>query len=162
MEIERKFLVTNPPLEKAVTGSQIRQGYLAIDDKRVSSVRIRQEGDLNYTLTAKAEVPGLGMVARHEAEIYILGSQFERLWPLTAGNRVEKARHCIPLTPSLTAEVDCFDHGLQMVEVEFKTIEDADAFQPPEWFGREVTNDPQFTNAWIARHGNPLHLQGPA
>jgi adenylate cyclase len=160
MEIERKFLVVNPPLEKAFNISKLRQGYLAIDDKKVSSVRIRQEDDFAFTLTAKAEVPGLGSVARHEAEIIISGSQFEQLWPLTDGNRVVKTRYRIPLTGSLTAEVDCFDHDLQMVEVEFQTMEEAQSFHPPKWFGEEVTDDPRFTNAWISRHGNPLKNAG--
>lgn len=158
MEIERKFLVARLPPDNAPTKCEIlRQGYLVIDDKKVSAVRIRQEGD-RCTLTAKAEVPGLGMIARQEAEIPIAVSDFETLWPLTAGSRVAKTRQYLPLTAQLVATVDSFDHGLQMVE--FQTIEDADAFQPPDWFGREVTNDPQFTNTWIARHGNPLHLQG--
>jgi adenylate cyclase len=160
MEIERKFLVRWIPPDNAITKCEIlRQGYLVIDDKKVSAVRIRQEGD-RCTLTAKAEVPGLGMIARHEAEIPLAVSDFETLWPLTAGSRVAKTRHYLPLTAHLVATVDLFDHGLQLVEVEFQTIEDADAFQPPDWFGREVTHDPQFTNTWIARYGNPLHLQG--
>jgi len=157
MEIERKFLVDHPPLELAVQATTLRQGYLAVDATRQSSVRIRQAGD-RCTLTTKAQVPGLGMVARHEVEIPLSIRDFEALWPLTAGERVEKQRYLIPLG-NLTAEVDCFDHGLQMVEVEFQTLEAAQVFEPPSWFDREVTNDPQFTNTWIARHGNPLMTQ---
>lgn len=42
-------------------------------------------------------------------------------------DRIVKTRHLIPLSikPNLTAELDQFDHGLQMVEVEFASIEEA-------------------------------------
>ena len=33
------------------------------------------------------------------------------------------------------------------------TREEALAFQPPEWFGREVTGDPAYTNANLSRRG---------
>ena len=40
--------------------------------------------------------------------------------------------------------------GLMVVEVEFENEADAERFQKPEWFGREVTDDPAYTNAMLA------------
>ncbi len=152
MEIERRFLVIKPPLSLATSVRKIRQGYLAIDDAVPSSVRIRHDGQ--YTLTVKA---GDGL-SRYEEPVELSPEEFERLWPLTFNTRLEKTRHLIPLTRALI-EVDHFEGrhaGLVMAEVEFETVEQAAAFEPPSWFGMEVTYKPTFTNAWLARHGNPL------
>jgi adenylate cyclase len=45
--------------------------------------------------------------------------------------------------------------GLYIVEVEFTSEDEATAFVAPQWFGREVTGDPAWTNASLARHGRP-------
>lgn len=37
--------------------------------------------------------------------------------------------------------------GLMTVEVEFETADDALAFEPPTWFGTEVTEDESYKNA---------------
>ena len=37
-----------------------------------------------------------------------------------------------------------------MVEVEFPDEESAKAFNPPEWFGEEVTFDDRFKNNYLA------------
>ena len=35
-------------------------------------------------------------------------------------------------------------------EIEFNSVEEADAFTAPDWFGEEVTSDPQYrmSNFW--------------
>ena len=40
---------------------------------------------------------------------------------------------------------------LVVAEVEFPSEEEAVAFQPPAWFGREVTYDPAYTNAQLSQ-----------
>ena len=45
--------------------------------------------------------------------------------------------------------------GLSVAEVEFATEDAADAFEPPAWFGREVTDDPRFKNQRLASEGAP-------
>lgn len=52
-----------------------------------------------------------------------------------------------------TAEIDIYEQqmeGLMVVEVEFEDEADAERFEAPEWFGREVTDDPAYTNAMLA------------
>lgn len=156
VEIERRFLVVSLPRRSDIRSIQIRQGYLSFDEVHKTSVRVRQ-ADKTFTLTAKGPVDDLGMVARNEGEVEISPEQFEVLWPLTLVGRIAKTRFLVPWV-SFTFEVDYFyEHkGLMIVEVEFDSIEASEAFAPPSWFGREITNDPRFTNAWIARYGNPL------
>jgi adenylate cyclase len=153
MEIERKFLVDDAPAELAEhPSSEIRQGYLAVDGDG-TEVRIRSR-DGSAMLTVKQ---GAGR-SRAEEELEIGAEQFERLWPLTAGRRVEKRRYEVPAEDALTIEVDVYAGvlaGLVVAEVEFPDDDVADAFDPPPWFGREVTEDPRFKNQRLARDGKP-------
>jgi CYTH domain-containing protein/CHAD domain-containing protein len=149
-EIERKFLVTEMP--RAESGStEIEQGYLALDQD--TEVRLRRAGDELF-LTAKG---GHGEV-REEVEVSIDPKSFEALWPLTAGRRVRKVRHYMPLAHDLRAEVDVYEDGLdglRTVEVEFDSEDASRTFTPPPWFGRELTGDRRYANQTLATEGLP-------
>ncbi len=149
-EIERKFLVSEMP--RAESGSTaIEQGYLALDED--TEVRLRRAGDELF-LTAKG---GHGEV-REEVEVSIDPPSFEALWPLTAGRRVRKVRHYVPLGHGLRAEVDVYEgglDGLRTVEVEFDSAEASRAFAPPPWFGSELTGDRRYANQTLATEGLP-------
>ena len=152
-EIERKFLVEDaPPDLSSSPSSEIRQGYLAVD-RDGTEVRVRSR-DEAAVLTVKQ---GAGR-SRAEEEMEIDRETFERLWPLTEGRRVEKRRYVFPGAEGATIEVDVYEgalEGLVVAEVEFADDDHADAFQPPAWFGREVTDDPGFKNQSLARDGMP-------
>lgn len=151
MEIERKFLVVELPRGFETARSvRIRQGYLAVGGG--AEVRLR-DGDGAFTLTAKS---GSGL-ARGEHEVALTREQFEALWPATAGRRLEKRRYFLE-SGELVLELDVYEAdllGLRVVEVEFSSLEAADAFHPPGWFGAEVTDDPAYKNAALAAHGRP-------
>jgi adenylate cyclase len=151
VEIERKFLVDEPPPElDEDAGQRIEQGYLAIAGDGVE-VRVRRR-DGRATLTVKS---GPGHV-RTEEELEIDGRRFESLWPLTDGRRVSKTRHEIPLEAGAIAELDVYDGahaGLMTVEIEFGSVEASERFAPPSWLGREVTGDPAYANQSLALAG---------
>ena len=150
MEIERKFLVVSPPPGEFAS-SRIRQGYVAVAADG-GEVRVRDR-DGECSLTVKH---GLGVV-REEHETVISAELFEALWPSTDGRRVEKRRLLVPLG-DLTAEVDVFEGalaGLVVAEVEFPSLEAAEAFAPPPWFGPDVTDDRRYKNQSLALHGAP-------
>ena len=86
MEVERKFLVPEPPDLDGTESDEIEQGYLAVGAD--GEVRLRHRGD-DLVLTAKR---GSGL-AREEAEIELDSANFEQLWPLTEGRRLRKRRH---------------------------------------------------------------------
>lgn len=153
VEIERKFLVRELPtaLEQSPS-TRIEQGYIAIADDG-TEVRVRRR-DGSTVLTVKG---GSGR-RRLEEEITIDRERFERLWPLTEGRRLEKTRHLIAAEGGLTIELDVYSGGLAglaVAEVEFGAEDAADAFEPPEWFGPEVTDDVRFKNQRLARDGAP-------
>ena len=153
VEVERKFIVKQlPPELDRFPSDRISQGYLAIGEGGLE-VRVRRRGE-NATLTVKK---GLGRTRREE-EIGLGPEQFKRLWPLTEGRRVEKVRHLIPAEDGLTIELDSYTEeldGLATAEVEFHSEARADGFDPPDWFGPEVTDDPRYRNARLACNGAP-------
>jgi CYTH domain-containing protein/CHAD domain-containing protein len=151
-EIERKFLVTEMPRAESARAA-IEQGYLALDEN--TEVRLRRAGDELF-LTAKG---GHGEV-REEVEVSLDPRSFEALWPLTAGRRVRKVRHYVPLGHDLRAEVDVYEDGLdglRTVEVEFDSPDASRAFTPPPWFGRELTGDRRYANQTLATEGLPTN-----
>jgi CYTH domain-containing protein/CHAD domain-containing protein len=152
VECERKFLVEAVPDDLDSSAPvELRQGYLAADDRR--SVRVRDAGTGGCTLTVKA---GSG-VERTELEWSITRQEFEAAWPHTGSQRIEKTRHLIPFGDHVI-ELDVFGgtlDGLVVAEVEFDSISASDDFEPPGWFGRDVTDDGRYTNASLALHGLP-------
>jgi CYTH domain-containing protein len=156
VEIERKFLVRErPPGLERSRPTRIEQGYLAIADDG-TEVRIRRR-DGTAVLTVKG---GIGRT-RAEEEIEIEAERFARLWPLTQGRRIEKTRHLIPAGAGLTIELDVYSGaltGLIVAEVEFGSEEEADAFEPLEWLGSEVTDDARFKNQSLACDGAPAEF----
>lgn len=154
IEIERKFILAEAPnAQRLGPGVHIRQGYLA--EEGTVEVRIRIT-PANATLTVKA---GTGL-SRTEVDVAISIEQANALWPHTARGRIVKTRHRVMLDDPLghVAEVDVYGGalaGLCVTEVEFSSETDAAAFAPPVWFGREVTGEPGWSNAALARHGRP-------
>jgi adenylate cyclase len=152
-EIERKFLVPEPPADlDACPSTPIDQGYVAIAADG-TEVRIRRR-DGDATLTIKSG-PGR---SRLEEELEIDDERFVRLWPLTAGRRIQKRRHLVEADGGHTIEVDVYTGdlaGLVVAEVEFASEEAADAWAPPAWFGPEVTDDARYKNQSLAVHGIP-------
>jgi adenylate cyclase len=151
MEIERKFLVTDgwsPPTD--VEGKPIRQGYLT-DNGSGTEVRVRAHGDRRL-MTVKRSRAATGAAVRDEIEFPIPDDVFDDLWQLTEGQRVIKTRYAIPIGPD-TATVDVYtdrDDAPPVVEVEFDSEDAAAAFQPPAWFGPDVTGDGRYSNRRLA------------
>lgn len=152
LELERKFLVDKPPDDlHHHPASRIVQGYLVIGADG-SEARLRRRRDLTW-LTVKR---GSGLV-RLEQEVEITTAQFDLLWPLTEGQRIEKTRYEIALD-GLVIELDSYEgalSGLLTAEVEFPSVAAAERFDPPSWFGEEVTNEDAYKNRRLAVDGSP-------
>ena len=151
-EIERKFLLDErPDLLDQHDGQAIEQGYLAIVEG-VREVRLRRRGE-DHLLTVKL---GSGE-EREEVEVELTHEQFEELWPLTEGLRIEKTRHKVP-HEGLTIEVDVYGKAFNemvVAEIEFESREASEDFRAPSWLGREVTGDAAYANESLALHGAP-------
>ena len=148
MEIERKYLVRRLPDDLSkYEAKKIAQGYLCTDPV----VRIRRSND-NYYMTYKGD----GLMVREEYNLPLTREAYEHLLPKIDGLLIAKTRYLIPLTDRLTAELDVFEgilSALTLVEVEFDSVEDANAFVPPEWFGEDVTESGKYHNSYLSQHG---------
>jgi len=146
-EIERKFLLGElPDWLSEHAAEPISQGYLTNGEG--PEIRLRRAGEQTL-LTVKT---GSGE-AREEIEVEVEPELFRTLWPLTAGRRVTTTRRREPLGSGRTAEVDVYAEnltGLVVAEVEFSSVEESQAFEPPAWLGREITGDERYANRELA------------
>ncbi len=150
MEIERKFLTKHIPFDITVYPfKQISQVYISFSP----TIRIRQSDDA-YILTVK----GKGHLAREEFELTLTKEEYDRLFLKTEGTPVVKKRYLVPVEGGLTAEVDIYEgelEGLMTTEVEFSSLEDAENFIAPAWFGRDVSEERAYKNTSLSLYGMP-------
>ncbi len=148
MEIEKKWRVSDLP--------GTLSGYECIDMEQAylnehPTVRIRRENDA-YFLTYKGISDS--DISHTEYNLPLTKEAFDHMLPKCDGRIIRKKRYRIPLDDgTLCAELDIFDEPfapLMIVEVEFSSVEEAEAFTPPEWFGEDVSYDRRFKNAVMA------------
>ncbi len=146
VEIERKFLVEAAMLPEPEKAVPMEQGYL--DHGRIAA-RVRIAGE-RALLTLKGTGAG---TARAEFEYAIpLEDARELLRSCSLPGRVTKTRRYYRHDGRLW-EVDVFggaNEGLVLAEVELES-EDEEVDVPP-WAKREVSGDPRYFNAYLARH----------
>lgn len=152
-EIERKYLIKSSSLpigHNKNPFSHISQGYLFIETGMEIRVR-RRAGECFLTVKQ-----GAGF-KREEKEILLTEQNFEKLWPLTEGRRIEKIRFVIPYG-AYRIELDVYKgrlEGLVTAEVEFASTEEMESFDPPYWFSRDISEDESFKNRNLALYGLP-------
>lgn len=144
MEIERKFTVRQLPDDLSVYPCHIiEQAYLNTNPV----VRVRRQDD-SYYMTYK----GSGMMAREEYNLPLNAASYDHLKAKADGNVIAKRRYLIPCAP-YTIELDIFEppfSPLVIAEVEFPSVEQAQSFLPPDWFDRDVTNNPSYHNSFLS------------
>lgn len=146
MEIERKYLVKQIPGNLGSFPCHIiEQGYLSTSPV----IRIRKDNDL-FELTYKSG----GLMAREEVNLPLDQASYTHLLGKIDGRLIRKRRYMIPLSGSLTAEVDIFEGSLAplvLAEVEFPDEKLAMSFSPPDWFGEDVTFSGQYHNSHLSQ-----------
>lgn len=152
LEIERKFLLPAYPAslieaqEVQIEKEQmIEQTYLAIagdQELRVRKIKDLAQGQTEYTHTFKR---GHG-IAREEVEYGISAELYEQMI---------QTHQAIPLIKKRTTarfgdtriEIDDYEQiSLLVLEVEFASVEEAESFDPPEWFGRDISSAKEYSN----------------
>lgn len=147
-EIERKFLVKRDVWHAdPERGTTVRQGYLSDDPAR--AVRVRVAGDKAF-LTIKGRTVDVER-QEYEYEIPLVDANV-LLDTMCVQPLIEKTRYRVP-HGGRTWEVDEFageNAGLIVAEVELPTADAA--LSLPDWAGAEVSHDPRYFNANLARH----------
>jgi CYTH domain-containing protein len=152
VEIERRFLVTDPTVIEGREGVEVVQGYFGRIDGL--SVRVRVIG-AEARLTFKGDPSGPRRL------------EFEYAIPLSSARR---ALACLPVQHLVTKtryEFDCGgklwqvdrfggdNAGLVIAEVELER--DDEPVLLPCWVGREVTNEHRYRNSVLAVTPCPAH-----
>ena len=148
MEIERKYLIEKEQLPADLASypfHKIEQGYLCTSPV----VRIRRQDD-DYFLTYKSK----GLMAREEYNLPLTQEAYEHLKSKADGLVISKTRYLIPEKNGLTIELDVFHEdyeGLLLAEVEFDSEEKANSYNPPAWFGEDVTYSTAYHNSTLSK-----------
>jgi CYTH domain-containing protein len=160
MEIERKWLfnIKEVPIGLSNTLTHYKQAYISVEpevrirSKSVESAVYDKRKSESYALCIK----GNGSLARHEIQRSITKEEFEALKEIGNINDemfIRKHYYTIPIgTYDLTVGVvderssSEFCYG----EIEFESETEALQFQPPFWFGKEITDDSNYKmkNYW--------------
>lgn len=152
-EVERKFLVNGNEWREGSRAVHTCQGYLAMTDE--CTVRVRLQEETGY-LTIKGKQQGISRL-EYEYEIPP-GEAEELLTRLCMQPYIEKNRYDV-MYAGMKWEIDEFlkeNEGLVVAEVELQS-EDQQIELPP-WLGGEVSGDPRYGNASLAR--NPYSRWG--
>lgn len=170
MEIERKFLLAEYPQalidagELVVRSEQrIEQTYLAMDDNE--ELRVRRIADMatdevSYTHTFKR---GNGLV-REEVEYAISESIYKQIMNAFGFTPLTKNRITAEWNGRIV-EIDIYDQiQLSVLEAEFASVEEANGFQAPDWFGEDISSQKQYSNktVWKQLQGEKWQQQAAA
>lgn len=152
MEIEKKYLVKAiPAIEKQWEKWEIEQCYLCSQPV----IRIRKKNE-DYILTYKnhcnwnTETP---LSVADEIEVPLTKEAFYHLKQKADGIVIRKTRYRIPYGDYII-ELDIFHDtykGFYLAEVEFPTVEQAEEFKAPDWFGQDVSGDFHYTNSYLSK-----------
>ena len=149
IEIERKFLVTSDAFkDQAFAEKKIAQGYLNSAPER--TVRVRIANDKGF-LTIKGKGNESGM-SRFEWEKEIPVEEARALLALSEKGAIDKTRFEVKAGNHIY-EVDEFygeNEGLIIAEIELSS--ENEAFEKPDWLGKEVTNDERYYNAYLSKN----------
>jgi adenylate cyclase len=150
-EIEVSYLPTRLP--EGLTSTKpmrIVDVYLSSDADLTNKLRLRQKGD-KYEFTKKVNLDPADLSVQNEYTIPLTKKEFETLRK-AGGREIVKDRYFVPVGEH-TAEVDVLRgelEGFVMIEVEFKSEADRDAFIPPEYFGSDITQEDFIAGSYLA------------
>ena len=148
-EIERKFLVSGDSWRAvAGNGTACCQGYITAG-KDGATVRVRLRGSQGF-LTVKGRTAG---ISRPELEYEIPAEDAEYMIKnLCSAGLIFKKRYTLEACGQHW-EIDEFsglNEGLIVAEIELEAEDQS--FGKPDWLGREVSFDPRYSNAALARN----------
>jgi CYTH domain-containing protein len=151
-ELVRRFLAdpARAPTRTA-TARRVHDRYL--DGTRL---RLRTEYDergrvVAHRLGRKTQLPGSEPVTAALSEL-VLDADDAAVLGRLHGRDLAKLRHAVDAETGVVV-IDVFTgplEGLCIAEVRFDTTDELEAYEPPDWTGREVTHDAAFGDAALA------------
>lgn len=159
VEIERKYRIDRFPDDREgwplLKAAEVQQGYLATSP----TVRIRSE-EATYPETKTTYIlcfKGEGTLVRQEIELPLDQETFLQLQSLLPASMIRKDYRVYALPDGHRLECSLVDgdqpDGFYYAEVEFQSVEESEAFVPPDFLGSEATEDPDFSMSeyWLRK-----------
>lgn len=138
IEREKRWkLKSNPPFDKISDKFTIEQIYATNNSN--PSVRIRKitrDNSEEFSHCVKYNLSKTN--EREEIEQKISKERYERIFEAIDKKPIIKERTIVDIGDNLVAEIDKFETGEIVVEVEFPSVESMNNFSIPEWFGSEI------------------------
>lgn len=151
VERERKFLITRKNAFKLIDSGRLIEDKV-ITQKYISfspEIRFRQEITVDNTKEKySTTIKSTSLNNRKEINIPITKEKYLSETKKLGGdffNTVIKRRTVVTLE-GLIFEIDFFNEGLILVEIEFDNIVEMETFVPPSYFGRDVTIEEGYKN----------------
>lgn len=154
MEIERKWLINKEDLPVGLLEScplsRVDQGYLNPNDEYLIRVRHNVHMKSPDVETWKMEVKSRGLFVRDEFRVDISPEQFKEIYE-KCPKKISKTRY-YHFVDDVQYEIDFYDdYDFLTLEIEFKSVEEAESFEAPDWFGEDVTMNPDYKNINLAK-----------
>ena len=149
IEIERRWLVDNLPLLEGIPFTFIDQYYYGDGCRVRKELKVSDDFSTSVTYT-KTYKRTISAISREEIEEEIDQLAFIVL-KAKSDRYISKTRHRIP-HDGLVIELDVIkiaNGNITIAEVELES-EDQE-FNPPEWFGEEITGIQEYNNYALAR-----------
>ena len=141
IELEKTYLIKNLPENiENCKSKEIIDLYLP-EGIEHSILRLRKNGD-RYEMTKKEPVDEMDASRQKEQTIILTEVEFNALSKLK-GKKVRKIRYYYNCNGRI-AEIDVFQdllNGLVLVDFEFKTVEEKDSFEMPDFCLADVTQE---------------------
>ena len=94
---------------------------------------------------------------RNEVETQVTREEYLELVKKKEGNTIYKTRYQLLADGEIVA-IDIFEgdlSGLAYMEIEFANMDEALAYETPDWVIKDVTDDVNYKNGHLARFGIP-------
>lgn len=154
-EVIRRFLIENDKInfaiKKSIHSQEWEQFYLHFpDDKEKAERSIRKYEDKYIISTKIIEKISSKEISRNVYVVEITKDKYEEFKKINGENPIYNLT-CYSIPTNSGDSVLLLDvyektfEGLNIVRAKFKNKEEAENFKIPDWFGREITNDPDYT-----------------
>lgn len=145
-EIERKFLVKEIPNLTGIKPVHYERYFL----QRGSTVEERiQKKDNTFEYEKKVTI---SPIESHKEKRIISEEEYNNL-KQRSSDAIIRESYILATNPEVSLKIyEGRFKGLMRVEVEFKSVEEANSFIPQDWMGEEITNSP------LGRDGKLLDL----
>lgn len=141
IELERRWKIKEYPKEEINQEIQIEQYYIV--KKGRFHTRLRKSVTFDETWYTHCSKYYVGENGREEFESHLTVNAFDRILSLYQGVKKESKKRLIlnyvqQNGSNFPIEIDIFEDGKMIAEVEFWTVFQMENFVTPNWFGEEI------------------------